>query len=197
MDVSLDINDVDNITHDDALYEFTKTKLMMDKNRQYFTRRCHLRIYQGRVADGRHAVFSQETRKKRTVNRGHSTVHFSVSLEKSCLYEDLPLMITDNWSVSTIGSNSLVHQRQTCASGHYLAFIKKNSECFKCNGSEVTRVDESIVAGNNSLTCDAYHENLSMPRIIGNLYVRGIIGFKGTAGRHLARQWSNVRISRI
>lgn len=39
----------------------------------------------------------------------------------------------------------LVHQGQTCASGHYLSFVKKNGEWFKCNDSEVTKVDKSTV----------------------------------------------------
>jgi hypothetical protein len=40
MDLSLHINDVEIITLDDAIYEFTKTELLTDNNRKNYTRRC-------------------------------------------------------------------------------------------------------------------------------------------------------------
>ena len=39
----------------------------------------------------------------------------------------------------------LVHQGSTCASGHYLSFVKKNDQWYKCNDSVVTKVDEDVV----------------------------------------------------
>jgi hypothetical protein len=39
----------------------------------------------------------------------------------------------------------LVHQGQTCASGHYLAYVKKDGEWFRCNDSIITKVDEETV----------------------------------------------------
>lgn len=39
----------------------------------------------------------------------------------------------------------LVHQGQSCEHGHYIAFVKKNGEWYKCNDSQVTQVDVSIV----------------------------------------------------
>jgi hypothetical protein len=147
MDLSLDINDVDITTLDDALYEFTKTELLTDDN----------------------AVFCQKCRKKRTVNKGlrlatapsilvchlkrfafndygrlvrlHKRIEFPTRLEIGDFMSNLNKARPPPYDLVGI----LVHQGQTCASGHYLAFVKKNSEWFKCNDSEVTRVDESTV----------------------------------------------------
>lgn len=147
MDLSLDINDVDIATLDDALYEFTKTELLTDDN----------------------AVFCQKCRKKRTVNKGlrlatapsilvchlkrfafneygrlvrlHKRIKFPQHLEIGDYMSNLNKARPPPYELVGI----LVHQGQTCASGHYLAFVKKHGEWFKCNDSEVTRVDESTV----------------------------------------------------
>jgi hypothetical protein len=147
MDLSLDINDVEITTLDDALYEFTKTELLTDDN----------------------AVFCQKCRKKRTVNKGlrlatapsilvchlkrfafndygrlvrlHKRIEFPTRLEIGGFMSNLNKARPPPYDLVGI----LVHQGQTCASGHYLAFVKKNREWFKCNDSEVTRVDESTV----------------------------------------------------
>lgn len=147
MDLSLDINDVDISTLDDALFEFTKTECLTDDN----------------------AVFCQKCRKKRTVNKGlrlatapsilvchlkrfafndygrlvrlHKRIEFPERLEIGDYMSNLNKARPPPYDLVGI----LVHQGQTCASGHYVAFVKKNGEWFKCNDSEVTRVDESTV----------------------------------------------------
>lgn len=147
MDLSLDINDVDIKTLDDAMYEFTKTELLTDDN----------------------AVFCQKCRKKRTVNKGlrlatapsilvchlkrfafndygrlvrlHKRIEFPQHLEIGDYMSNLNKARPPPYELVGV----LVHQGQTCASGHYLAFVKKNGEWFKCNDSEVTRVEESTV----------------------------------------------------
>jgi hypothetical protein len=147
MDLSLDINDVDISTLDDALYEFTKTERLTDDN----------------------AVFCQKCRKKRTVNKGlrlatapsilvchlkrfafndygrlvrlHKRIEFPRRLEIGDYMSNLNKARPPPYDLVGI----LVHQGQTCASGHYLAFVKKNGDWFKCNDSEVTRVDEQTV----------------------------------------------------
>ena len=147
MDLSLDINDVDVSTLNDALYEFTKTETLMDDN----------------------AVFCQKCRKKRAVTKGlrlatapsilvchlkrfayndygrlvrlHKRVQFPERLEIGDYMSKMNKARPPPYDLVGV----LVHQGQTCASGHYLSFVKKNGEWFKCNDSEVTRVDESTV----------------------------------------------------
>ncbi|KAG7348607.1 ubiquitin carboxyl-terminal hydrolase [Nitzschia inconspicua] len=147
MDLSLDINDVEISTLNDALYEFTKTELLTEDN----------------------AVFCQKCRKKRTVNKGlrlatapsilvchlkrfafndygrlvrlHKRIEFPQRLDIGDYMSNLNKARPPPYDLVGI----LVHQGQTCASGHYLAFVKKHNEWFKCNDSEVTRVDEDTV----------------------------------------------------
>jgi Ubiquitin carboxyl-terminal hydrolase len=147
MDLSLDIHNVDIATLDDALYEFTKTELLTEDN----------------------AVFCQKCRKKRSVTKGlrlatapsilvchlkrfaydtygrlvrlHKRIGFPQRLEIGDFMSNLNKARPPPYELVGV----LVHQGQTCASGHYLAFVKKNGEWFKCNDSEVTKVDEATV----------------------------------------------------
>mmetsp|Transcript_29505 Transcript_29505/g.71242 ORF Transcript_29505/g.71242 Transcript_29505/m.71242 type:complete len:967 (-) Transcript_29505:50-2950(-) len=147
MDLSLDINDPDVSTLDDALYDYTKTEVLADEN----------------------SVFCQKCRKKRTVTKGlrlatapsilvchlkrfafdaygrlvrlHKRVEFPQQLEIGEFMSDLNKARPPPYELVGV----LVHQGQTCASGHYLSFVKKNGEWFKCNDSEVTKVAENIV----------------------------------------------------
>jgi hypothetical protein len=147
MDISLDINDPQISSLDDALYEYTKTELL----------------------DGDNLVFCQKCQKKRSVTKGlrlatapsilvchlkrfafdnygrlirlHKTIEFPTKLEIGDFMSNLNKARPPPYDLVGI----LVHQGQTCASGHYLAFVKKNGEWFKCNDSVVTKVDEATV----------------------------------------------------
>jgi hypothetical protein len=85
MDLSLHINDVENITLDDAMYEFTKTELLTDNNRKNNTRRCQFTKTE-LLMDNMLSLekISRKAYCQQRVGTGHSTVHFSVSLEMIC-----------------------------------------------------------------------------------------------------------------
>lgn len=147
MDLSLDIHNVDISTLDDALFEFTKTEQLTEDN----------------------SVFCQKCQKKRSVTKGlrlatapsilvchlkrfaydaygrlvrlHKRIGFPQQLEIGDFMSNLNKARPPPYDLVGV----LVHQGQTCASGHYLAFVKKNGEWFKCNDSEVTKVDEETV----------------------------------------------------
>lgn len=147
MDLSVDINDVDITTLDDAMFEFTKDELLTEDN----------------------AVFCQRCRKKQPVTKGlrlatapsilvvhlkrfafndygrlvrlHKRIKFPQKLEIGDYMSNLNKARPPPYSLVGV----LVHQGQTCASGHYLSFVKKNGEWFKCNDSEVSVVEESTV----------------------------------------------------
>lgn len=147
MDLSLDINDPEISTLDDALYGYTKTE----------------------VLEGDNAVFCPKCNKKRSVTKGlrlatapsilvchlkrfafdkygrlirlHKKIKFGENLEIGDYMSNLNKARPPPYDLVGI----LVHQGQTCASGHYLAFVKKNDEWYKCNDSVVTKVDQATV----------------------------------------------------
>ena len=147
MDLSVDINDGGIQTLDDALFEFTKDELLTEDN----------------------AVFCQKCRQKRSVTKGlrlatapsilvchlkrfafndygrlvrlHKRIEFPQKLEIGDYMSNLNKARPPPYDLVGV----LVHQGQTCASGHYLSFVKKNGEWFKCNDSEITKVEESVV----------------------------------------------------
>mmetsp|Transcript_15288 Transcript_15288/g.31709 ORF Transcript_15288/g.31709 Transcript_15288/m.31709 type:complete len:857 (+) Transcript_15288:100-2670(+) len=147
MDLSVDINDPQITTLDDALFEFTKDELLTEDN----------------------CVTCQRCRKKQPVSKGlrlatapsilvihlkrfafndygrlvrlHKRIQFPQKLEIGDYMSNLNKARPPPYSLVGV----LVHQGQTCASGHYLSFVKKNGEWFKTNDSEVSVVDESTV----------------------------------------------------
>eukprot|EP00934_Nitzschia_sp_Nitz4_P006709 Nitzschia sp. Nitz4//scaffold257_size48314//27040//28923//NITZ4_007092-RA/size48314-processed-gene-0.34-mRNA-1//1//CDS//3329544457//6699//frame0 len=147
MDLSLDINDPDIKTLDDALFHYTKAETL----------------------EGDNAVHCARCNKKRTVTKGlrlatapsilvchlkrfafdhygrlirlHKKIQFPPTLEIEDFMSNLNKARPPPYDLVAV----LVHQGQTCASGHYLAFVKKDNEWFKCNDSEVTPVDEATV----------------------------------------------------
>ena len=147
MDLSVDINDPTITTLDDALFEFTKDEFLTEDN----------------------AVHCQRCRKKQPVTKGlrlatapsilvvhlkrfafndygrlvrlHKRIQFPQKLEIGDYMSNLNKARPPPYSLVGV----LVHQGQTCASGHYLSFVKKNGEWFKTNDSEVTVVNESTV----------------------------------------------------
>mmetsp|Transcript_28494 Transcript_28494/g.77155 ORF Transcript_28494/g.77155 Transcript_28494/m.77155 type:complete len:837 (-) Transcript_28494:118-2628(-) len=147
MDLSVDINDVEIRTLDDALFEFTKDETLTEDN----------------------AVLCQRCRKKQSVTKGlrlatapsilvvhlkrfafndygrlvrlHKRIEFPNRLEIGDYMSNLNKARPPAYELIGV----LVHQGQTCASGHYLSFVKKNGEWFKCNDSDVSKVEESTV----------------------------------------------------
>jgi hypothetical protein len=147
MDISLDINDPAITSLDDALYEYTKNEILDEDN----------------------AVFCQKCKKKRSVNKGlrlatapsilvchlkrfafddygrlvrlHKKIDFPQRLQIGDFMSNLNKARPPPYDLVGI----LVHQGQTCASGHYLAFVKKQGEWYRCNDSVVTKVDEATV----------------------------------------------------
>jgi uncharacterized UBP type Zn finger protein len=147
MDLSLDINDPDIRTLDDALYEYTETE----------------------VLDADNAVYCQKCEKKQSVTKGlrlatapsilvchlkrfafdcygrlvrlHKQIKFPMQLEIGEYMSNLNKARPPPYELVGI----LVHHGQTCASGHYLAYVKKDGEWFRCNDSIITKVDEETV----------------------------------------------------
>jgi hypothetical protein len=147
MDLSLDINDPDIRTLDDALYEYTRTE----------------------VLDAENSVYCQKCEKKQSVTKGlrlatapsilvchlkrfafdcygrlvrlHKQIKFPMRLEIGEYMSNLNKARPPPYELVGI----LVHQGQTCASGHYLAYVKKDGEWYRCNDSIVTKVDEETV----------------------------------------------------
>ena len=147
MDLSLNINDPDVSTLDEALLEYTKTEVLQDDN----------------------CVFCPKCDKKRTATKGlrlatapsilvchlkrfafnscgrlirlHKHVKFAETLQIGDYMSSLNKAKPPPYDLVGI----LVHQGQTCASGHYIAFVKKNGEWYRCNDSVVTKVDQATV----------------------------------------------------
>lgn len=147
MDLSLDINDPDIRTLEDALYEYTGTE----------------------VLDADNSVYCQKCEKKQSVTKGlrlatapsilvchlkrfafdcygrlvrlHKKIRFPMQLEIGEYMSNLNKARPPPYELVAI----LVHQGQTCASGHYLAYVKKDGEWFRCNDSIIEKVDEETV----------------------------------------------------
>jgi hypothetical protein len=147
MDLSLDINEPDITSLSDALEEYTKTEVLDEEN----------------------SVFCQKCAKKQSVTKGlrlatapsilvchlkrfafdcygrlvrlHKKINFPLRLEIADCMSNLNKARPPPYDLMGI----LVHEGQTCASGHYLAFVKKQGEWFRCNDSVVTKVDVETV----------------------------------------------------
>lgn len=147
MDLSLDINSPDITSLDDALFEYTKTEVL-DADNAVFCPKCDKKrsVTKGlRLATApsilvchlKRFAFDQYGR----LIRLHKKIKFEESLEIGDYMSNLNKARPPPYDLVGI----LVHQGHTCASGHYLAFVKKNDEWFKCNDSVVTKVDQATV----------------------------------------------------
>ena len=147
MDLSLDINDPDIVTLDDALIEYTKTEFLQGENSVY-CQKCEEKqcVTKGlRLATAPSILVCHLKRFAfdcygRLV-RLHKNVDFPLKLEIGDFMSNLNKSRPPPYELVSV----LVHQGQTCASGHYLAFVKKDGEWFKCNDSVVTKVDVETV----------------------------------------------------
>lgn len=147
MDLSLDIYGDQIQTLFDALDEFTKTEILSGENK----------------------VFCQKCDSKRTASKGlrlATAPSILVCHLKRFAFDDygnlvrlhkrvkFPLRLEIGDYMSKVNKSKpppyelcgvLVHQGRTCDSGHYLAYVKCNGQWFKCNDSEVTKVDVKTV----------------------------------------------------
>lgn len=147
MDLSLDIHGDHISTLSDALDEFTKTEMLTGENK----------------------VFCQKCNSKRTASKGlrlATAPSILVCHLKRFAFDDygnlvrlhkrvkFPLRLEIGDYMSKVNKSKpppyelvgvLVHQGVNCDSGHYLAYTKCNGQWFKCNDSEVTKVDLKTV----------------------------------------------------
>lgn len=147
MDLSLDINQPNIANLDDALYEYTKTETL-DEDNAVFCQKCKKkqRVTKGlRLATAPSILVCHLKRfafdRYGRLIRLHKKIKFPARLEIGDFMSTLNKARPPPYDLVGV----LVHQGHTCASGHYLAFVKKNNEWFKCNDSVVTQVDEATV----------------------------------------------------
>lgn len=147
MDLSLDIHDGDISSLDDALYEYTKTEVLEADN-AVFCPKCDnkrsatkgLRLATAPSILVCHLKRFAFDKYGRTI-RLHKRVGFGETLEIGDYMSSLNKSQPPPYNLVGI----LVHQGHSCASGHYLAFVKKHDEWYKCNDAVVTKVDLSTV----------------------------------------------------
>ena len=147
MDLSLDINDPQIITLDDALDEYTKTEILDEENK-VFCSKCNRKqsVTKGLRLATAPSILVCHLKRFAFNNYGqlvrlHKKIDFPLRLEIEDFMSNLNKARPPPYDLVGI----LVHQGQTCASGHYLSFVKKNGEWFRCNDSCVTKVDEATV----------------------------------------------------
>lgn len=144
MDLSLDVNDEEICTLEDALEHFTKVESLREDNavfcvkcavKQSVTKClrlatapsilvCHLK----RFAVNR---FGQPIRLNKKIT-------FPKRLEIADYMSQLNKATPPPYDLVGI----LVHQGQTCDSGHYLSYVKRLGQWYKCNDNVITQVDE-------------------------------------------------------
>ena len=147
MDLSVDINNPDVHSLDDALFEFTKEETLDEDNAVFCQRcRCKQSVTKGlRLATApsmlvchlKRFAFNDYGR----LVRLHKPITFPQKLVIGDYMSDLNKATPPPYDLVSV----LVHQGQTCASGHYVSFVKRNGDWFKCNDDIVTKVDENIV----------------------------------------------------
>jgi Ubiquitin carboxyl-terminal hydrolase len=147
MDLSLDISDPEISSLEDALFGYTKTEVLEADNAVLCTKCdkkrsatkglrlatapsilvCHLKRF----------AFDKYGR----MIRLHKHIKFGETLEIGSCMSSLNKAKPPPYDLVGI----LVHQGNTCSSGHYIAFVKKHGEWYKCNDSVVTKVELATV----------------------------------------------------
>ena len=147
MDLSLDINDSEIDTLDDALFEYTKTEVLSGDNAVHCAK-CEQKqtVTKGlRLATAPSILVCHLKRfafnSYGKLVRLHKKIKFPATLEIGDFMSNLNKATPPPYDL--VGM--IVHQGQTCASGHYLAYVKRDGDWFRCNDSAVEKVEEDIV----------------------------------------------------
>jgi hypothetical protein len=147
MDLSLDINDDDIRTLEDALLYYTSSEVLSGDNSVY-CRKCktkHTATKGLRLATApsilvchlkQYAIDAYGR-----LTRLHKKIDFPMQLEIGDYMSHLNHARPPTYGLRGM----LVHRGQTCASGHYVAYVLRKGEWFECNDSVVTKVDEETV----------------------------------------------------
>ncbi|CAJ1951860.1 unnamed protein product [Cylindrotheca closterium] len=144
MDLSLDINDPDTSTLEDALYQFTKAESLEHDN-AVFCMKCNVKRPVTKCLRLATAPSILVCHLKRfAINRFgqplrlNKRITFPKRLEISDYMSQLNKATPPPYDLVGI----LVHQGQTCDSGHYLSYVKRLGQWYRCNDNVVTQVDE-------------------------------------------------------
>jgi len=144
MDLSLDVNDPETSTLEDALYRFTKAESLKEDN-AVFCVKCSVKQSVTKCLRLATAPSILVCHLKRfAVNRfGHplrlkKKITFPKRLEICEYMSQLNKATPPPYDLVGI----LVHQGQSCDSGHYLSYVKRVGQWYKCNDNVVTQVDE-------------------------------------------------------
>jgi len=155
MDLSLDINEMHIASLPHALAEFTKNEIL-EKDNAVFCTRCNRKqsVTKGlRLATAPSILVCHLKRfafdRFGRLVRLHKRVQFPLRLHIENYMSNLNKARPPPYELVGI----LVHQGQTCASGHYVAFVKKYGEWFQCNDSVVTKVSVETVLNQQAYIC--------------------------------------------
>lgn len=147
MDLSLDISHDNVMTLPDALGEFTKTE-MLDCDNKVLCDKCgeKQQVSKGlRLATAPSILVCHLKRfaidHYGRPRRLHKHVKFPSRLEIGEYMSRVNKSTPPPYDLVGV----LVHQGRSCASGHYLAYVKSGDEWFKTNDSVVTKVDVATV----------------------------------------------------
>ncbi|CAB9499549.1 Inactive ubiquitin carboxyl-terminal hydrolase 17-like protein [Seminavis robusta] len=147
MDLSLDIYGDHILTLADALNEFTKTEILTGENK-VFCQKCDCKRTASKGLRLATAPSILVCHLKRfafddygNLRRLHKRVKFPLRLEIGDYMSKVNKSKPPPYELVGV----LVHQGSTCDSGHYLAYVRMNGQWFKCNDSEVTKVDVKTV----------------------------------------------------
>jgi Ubiquitin carboxyl-terminal hydrolase len=147
MDLSLDICGTHVNSLDDALEEFTKTETLSGENKVFCQKCCQKRTATKglRLATApsilvchlKRFAFDSYGRLVRLDKKVQIPLILEIGSYMSCLNKSTP----PPYELVAV----LVHQGQSCDSGHYLAYVKNNNQWYKCNDSEVEPVSVTKV----------------------------------------------------
>jgi len=147
MDLSLDIYGDHISTLGEALNEFTKTEVLTGENK-VFCQKCNSKRTASkglRLATAPSILVCHLKRfafdEYGNLVRLHKRVKFPLRLEIGDYMSKVNKSKPPPYELVGV----LVHQGTTCDSGHYLAYVKCNGQWFKCNDSQVTKVDLKTV----------------------------------------------------
>lgn len=147
MDLSLDICGDHISTLVEALEDFTKTEVLTGENK-VFCQKCKSKRTASKGLRLATAPSILVTHLKRfafddygNLVRLHKKVKFPLRLEIGSYMSKVNKSKPPSYELVGV----LVHQGNTCDSGHYLAYTKCQGQWFKCNDSEITMVDVKTV----------------------------------------------------